>query len=260
MTGRPKALLELTCDETEQLERWVRRGRGPAKHRASPAGAFILPPNINHEWTQGRRYLRPGRPGRTRITIVKWKRLRAWLADWVCVGPHHWETSRRFRTQSTPRRGITLAGNRHGQVTVDFGCPICRCCLTSGAARVAPAGAETPGQPGARSRPPLPVTATPAAVTAPAGADRPIRPIRPTITNPAASAPAPVQHLGQGELDLQHGQLIPVPVVDIPLGERVRQDRQPPRGAVWAAPQPTRRNSLGAYAPRPRENRCGTGY
>ena len=25
MTGRPKALLELTSDETEQLERWVRR-------------------------------------------------------------------------------------------------------------------------------------------------------------------------------------------------------------------------------------------
>jgi hypothetical protein len=25
MTGRPKALLQLTSDETEQLERWVRR-------------------------------------------------------------------------------------------------------------------------------------------------------------------------------------------------------------------------------------------
>jgi DNA-binding NarL/FixJ family response regulator len=25
MTGRPKAVLELTADETEQLERWVRR-------------------------------------------------------------------------------------------------------------------------------------------------------------------------------------------------------------------------------------------
>ncbi len=37
----------------------------------------------------------------------------------------------------------------------------------------------------------------------------------------------PVQHLGQGELSLQDGQLIAVAGGDVPGGERVRQDTQP---------------------------------
>jgi hypothetical protein len=38
----------------------------------------------------------------------------------------------------------------------------------------------------------------------------------------------PVEHLGQGELGLQDRHVIPVPGGAVDVGERVRQDRQPP--------------------------------
>ena len=105
MTGRPKALLELASDETEQLERWVRRRKSSqALALRSRIVLACATGWTNKEWLRG---------CASGATVGKW-RSRFVMSDWMV-----WSTSR--GRGATDDHGRTGRGRRRRHAGVDPG-------------------------------------------------------------------------------------------------------------------------------------------